>query len=114
MSGESVNQGCVRCGRPVATDELRVGVSFAPADIAKLAIDTTDPRMRDRLLCALGTVDRDLERTTREYLNSSLAACPSCLTLVDHLADAEQKLAAAHADNEELQARICDLEDGAE
>lgn len=110
MSGESVSSGCVRCGRPVVTDDVRVGVSFAPADIARLARDTTDPKMRDRLLCALGTVDRDLEAHTRAELLNDTPGCKTCETLADEITSLERKLRDAHSDNEELAGIMTDME----
>jgi hypothetical protein len=92
VSGESVNRGCTRCGRPVATDSLRVGVSFTPDEVAKLARDTTDPRMQARLLCALGTIDRDLERRTRMELASTEPGCASCVVLTEQLDQLQAEL----------------------
>jgi hypothetical protein len=45
----------------------------------------TDQRMQERLLCALGTVDRDLEQRTRMALASDEPGCKTCPTLADEI-----------------------------
>jgi hypothetical protein len=82
MSAETSSHGCLRCGRFVATDVPRVGISFAPHEVAQLAKDARDPAIRERLLCALGTVDGLLEQVTRAEieLEQEVAReeCPTC------------------------------------
>lgn len=116
MSGEVVNNscrncgarinGCVRCGRPVVFDAVRVGVSFMPSELEQLAKQATDAHVRERLLCALGTVDEAAERRTRMDLESVADGCPSCTVL-------EARLATAEADADELRGIVDDLENAA-
>lgn len=80
--GARIN-GCVSCGRRVITDDVRVGVSLSPDEVARLARDTTSPELQSRLLCALGTVDRDLERRTRMELTNTEPGCATCAILTD-------------------------------
>lgn len=89
MSGEGIREGCSRCGRMVVTDTPRVGISFTPDEVAQLARDTTSPALQARLLCALGTVDRDLEDHARAALLSDADGCPSCAVLVEQVATLE-------------------------
>lgn len=56
---------CVRCGVLLHTGEGRVTVSFSADDLASLAIDTTDPKLAERLACALGVIDPERERALR-------------------------------------------------
>lgn len=100
--GARIN-GCVSCGRRVITDDVRVGVSFTPEEAIELIKSTTAERTRDRLLCALGMLDRDLERRTRMELASTEPGCPSCLLL-------EQRLGIAEGTIDELQGIVDDLE----
>lgn len=103
MSGESVNHGCTRCGRPVATDVLRIGISFTIDEVVQLAKDTTVPKMQARLLCALGTIDRDAENRTRMELASLEPGCPTCDAL-------EAQLAIAEADKDEMAGILSDMQ----
>lgn len=59
---------CVRCGRLLHTGEGRVLMSFEPADLESLILDTKDPAIQARLLCALGTIDLMRERQLRMEL----------------------------------------------
>jgi hypothetical protein len=103
--GARIN-GCVSCGRRVITDDVRVGVSFTPEEAIELIKSTTVERTRDRLLCALGMLDRDLERRTRMELASTEPGCPSCPLLEQRLGIAEEKI-------DELQGIVDDLENSA-
>ncbi len=65
---------CVRCGTPLFVDtergqRLAVTVTFDPAELADLAICATDPAVAERLCCALGLIDPDLERETRQTIH---------------------------------------------
>ena len=56
---------CVRCGMILHTGEGRVTVAFTPDELAELACAAPDARVRERLLCALGLLDADRERSVR-------------------------------------------------
>lgn len=43
---------CAKCGREVATGEGRVLVQFSVDELVELAVATTSPAVRARLLCA--------------------------------------------------------------
>lgn len=47
------------------TGEGRVTVAFTPDELAELACAAPDVRVRERLLCALGLLDADRERSVR-------------------------------------------------
>lgn len=93
--------GCVRCGRPVAVNDLRVGVSFSIEDVERLALGAPTQALQERLLCALGTIDRDAENRLR----MDLARLD--VVEVDPLS---VQLAAAQSEIEELRGVICDME----
>ena len=60
---------CVRCGMLLHTGEGRVTVAFSPAELADLAC-AAGGRVRERLLCALGLLDAELERAVRAELQA--------------------------------------------
>lgn len=61
---------CVRCGRQLPIGEgPRVLVGFGPLEIESLILDTSDPRLQSRLLCALGTIDPEREQVLRTELS---------------------------------------------
>lgn len=82
---------CVRCGGPVVFDAVRVGISFMPSELEQLAKQCTDANVRQRILCALGTVDVAAERRARMDLESAGDGCPSCTVLEARLAIAEEQ-----------------------
>lgn len=48
---------CVRCGHILHTGEGRVTVSFTVSELEELALSTSDPSVRRRLICAIGLLD---------------------------------------------------------
>lgn len=99
---------CLRCGTVLVLEEPRVSMWFSPAELAQLAIDTTNPKVRDRALCAMGMIDHALELRTRAELANDAPGCPSCVELlaeIKHLEKASGRMARDLADVER------DLED---
>jgi hypothetical protein len=87
--GARIN-GCVSCGRQtIAGDGIRVGLSFTPEQVYRLALDATEPAVRERLICALGTVDRDMQRKLRAEMLSTDGGCPSCSQMAGQVAALE-------------------------
>lgn len=60
-----VRAPCVKCGALLHTGEGRVIVSFTVDEMDELAAQTTNGAVRDRLLCAIGLLDSERERTAR-------------------------------------------------
>jgi hypothetical protein len=56
---------CVRCGLLLDATAEKVLVGLTPDELAELACGTGDPRVRERLLCALGLLDAQRERDVR-------------------------------------------------
>lgn len=64
---------CVRCGMPLLVGEgIQVTVTFTPDELAQAAVEVSDARVEERLLCALGLVDPQLERETRAAIRDAL------------------------------------------
>lgn len=60
---------CARCGILLHTGEGRVTVSFTADELEELIIDSLKTKLRERLFCALGTIDPERERALRERLS---------------------------------------------
>lgn len=100
--------GCVRCGRPVVFDAVRVGISFMPSELEQLVKMVTDANVRERILCALGTVDQAAERRARMDLESAADGCPSCAVMAAQLSAAEQRVDEANDQIDNMQAALDD------
>lgn len=66
---------CVKCGRLLHTGEGRVLVSFQVDELSELAVATSDPAVRERLLCALSLLDEETANRTRALLRE-VGLCP--------------------------------------
>ena len=57
---------CESCARVLHTGEGRILMSFSLRELVKLAEDTLDLKLQDRLYRAIGLIDAELERILRE------------------------------------------------
>ena len=57
---------CETCARVLHTGEARIVMSFSMRELVKLAEDTLDLGLQERLYKAIGLLDAELERTLRE------------------------------------------------
>lgn len=94
----------MRCGMQLGLDLPRVSVQFSPEELAQLARDTLDPKVRDRALCALGMVDQQLEQHTRAILLNAAPGCSSCAELIADISKLEKEARDMADDLDQLQA----------
>lgn len=57
---------CEVCARVLHTGEARIMMSFSIRELVKLAEDTLDLGLQERLYKAIGLLDQELERILRE------------------------------------------------
>lgn len=61
-----MRETCEVCARVLNDGEARIGMSFTVRELVKLAEDTLDLKLQDRLYRAIGLLDAELERILRE------------------------------------------------
>lgn len=59
---------CLRCGTTLHTGEAKVLMGFSADELAQMVHEVSDDRVRQRLLCALGTIDPERERAERALM----------------------------------------------